>query len=46
MKTIRSGMIAFGSILSLSVTGQQGMRVASKNPETPNFIIIFADDMG
>jgi len=47
MKTLNSRMIAMTGLLSVGITGQLSTIASekSKNP-TPNFIIIFADDMG
>ncbi len=46
MNTLKTRTIALGSLLSVGISGQQDVKAASKEPKTPNFIIIFADDMG
>ncbi|MBN1789082.1 MAG: sulfatase [Bacteroidales bacterium] len=46
MNTLKTRTIALGSLLSVGISGQQDVQAAGKEPKTPNFIIIFADDMG
>ncbi len=47
MKNTRTNLMAIAGILSVVVEAQQGLLAANKVKQTtPNFIIIFADDMG
>ncbi len=46
MNTLKTRTIALGSLLSIGISGQQDVQAAGKEQKTPNFIIIFADDMG
>jgi len=47
MKVLNSKAIAITGLLSVGVTAQQCIHLSEKNnSSTPNFIIIFADDMG
>lgn len=47
MKNIETNMIAIASIFTVIAEGQQGLFAIEKSKQsTPNFIIIFADDMG
>jgi arylsulfatase A len=41
-----NSMILIGSMISVGVTGQHNSLASSQEPDPPNFIIIFADDMG
>jgi arylsulfatase A len=49
MKSTKSKSIALAGLLSLSIAGQQTACVSdsgTESPSRPNFIILFADDMG
>ena len=47
MKTLNKSILAINGLLSLGIAGQQSAISADKDKRSqPNFIIIFADDMG
>jgi len=46
MNSVRSGVLTLSSLLSVSAAGELYAQPAIKGPGSPNFIIIFADDMG
>ncbi len=47
MSTLKTKLMAVTGILSLGISGQQSATAAGKvKASTPNFVIIFADDMG
>jgi arylsulfatase A-like enzyme len=46
MRIKYSGTLALGGILSATISGQQGPIADDRAKTPPNFIIIFADDMG
>ncbi|HJZ41035.1 MAG TPA: sulfatase-like hydrolase/transferase, partial [Bacteroidales bacterium] len=46
MNALKTKTIALGSLLSVGISGQLAAMGTGNEPKTPNFIIIFADDMG
>jgi arylsulfatase A len=46
MNALKTKTIALGSLLSVSISGQMAAQGTGKETKAPNFIIIFADDMG